>query len=402
MYAQKPKTPLAVTKGDISSIDLKKNVVTVPLTPGGSPVIEFSCPKCGKVLKAPDGPSGRVAACTGCRTRVAIPSAATDAASSAPTTAPPTHQPVPIPVGPGRSRRGPTSEPAPPPNPPPVLIPVGPVPRVRRTTSLHRTFYCPDCGSHRQPYPGEIHPRCHTRGCNNDLLSELDFVLWKARHELSFIKSGLFLLYRPEGEERAARFIQFCVEIAGRGIPAAVVVASELAKVGEPEDSSSGTPRMRAFLATEPYYELLYEREMLYRTGDPWQELRLDVIEAVLDHPLYRESSSRCGRGVFDRPPMNPAPLLQAANYDYVPNPFEEAEENDRRQRRQERTQFRNDTLTQFVLLPLVLLGAFVGVYISFEIIPDNLPEVQAVVGVVSFVIGGIALFRMWSWFIPN
>lgn len=113
------------------------------------------------------------------------------------------------------------------------------------------------------------------------------------------------MIYRPERQELVDRFIDLCVELVARGVPATVVVATESAKVGQPGDCESGTAAMRAFLGTVASFELVYERLIRTPPGVPTREHRPDVVEAVLDHPLYREAASRIDRGVFDRLPTN-------------------------------------------------------------------------------------------------
>lgn len=304
----------------------------------------FPCTRCGKRLKAPADAAGRTVDCPGCRERLVIPGTT----NASPGT--PHHQLVPIPV------------------------PSAPPPRAYRVTSLRHRFHCPTCGSPGEPLYGLI-PLCtNFPTCvNRPMVPLRDLLLMKEQgsHQgtLAFFRGNLELEFDRADEELAIRFIDLCAGIAARGVPAAVVVATELAKLGGPEDSLNGTLPMLAFRGTVSQYELVYERLMQTVPGDPWRELRLDVVEAVLDHPLYRVVAGEFNVRVFDRPATNPA-SLPAVDYGYVRNPFEEAADVAAEDERQREKESRGWLVTQFVIRPLIMFGSVAAAVLVLDTVP--------------------------------
>lgn len=330
-------------------------------------MLHFLCPHCSRPLKAPPRAAGRVIPCKGCGQQLTVPDA-----------------PVAEPLA-------------------PVAVPVHPTPRVYRPTSLNRRFYCPTCGSCGPSFGGGARPLCTNINCPppRPMVTELDIVLnQNAAYYGAFLAAGLHMTYRPERQELVNRFVDLCVEVVAQGVPAAVVVATELAKVGEPGDCESGTAAMRAFLGTIPSFELIYERLIRTPAGVPMREHRLDVVEAVLDHPLYREAASRIDHGVYDRPPTD-LDLLPAIDYGWTTNPFEEAEEVEvkryRTRRTQQRDQFFSAALKRFVLLPLLVLVAIVGLFFSDDI-PNQLTTLKAVLRVGCLAVGAVAAYLIVFW----
>lgn len=321
-------------------------------------MLRFCCPFCAQLLAAPPDAAGRVMTCTHCRQLLTIP-----------------HLPPPA----------------------PVPITHSPSPRTRRTTALSvsRDYVCPKCGSGRRGSPGAGPPQCARCPHPRVMVKHLEFVLDRDSYFEAFLNRGMHLHYTPEAERLANGFVDLCVEIAARGVPAAVVVAGELAKVEDDGDLQTGPPARRAFLRSVPFYELLYEELMRSPSEDPAWGLRRDVLEAIFDHPHFR-TAPRNADHTFDRPPIDPA-QLPVADYGYTRNVFEEAEDDETRSRRQVRKQARDDTLIRLVVLPLVVVAALVGLFFSLDI-PDQAAALQRIVLLVCLLVGAAALFGFVFW----
>jgi len=180
--------------------------------------------------------------------------------------------------------------------------------------------------------------------------------------------------------------------------PRDVVVATELAKVGGPEDSLSGTPPMRAFQGTVREYELIYERLMRTPPGDPCRELRLDVIEAIFDHQLYRETAGRIHAGVVDRPATNPAshPMV---DYGYVRNPFEEADDLAAEADRRQRKEFQRSAVSQFVVRPMIVVGAVAAAILFSLAVPDEFQRIRLCLVLACLLIAGGVILQFFFSF---
>jgi hypothetical protein len=115
-----------------------------------------------------------------------------------------------------------------------------------------------------------------------EVLRNMDNPVMRAK----FTILGFGLVYTEGGRADAEQFIQLCVAHVRSGVDPRTAVRAELAPLGR--NRTSGTAAMRAFLASVPYYEWLYEEALLRPEHDPARSIELDIIEAIFDHPLYR------------------------------------------------------------------------------------------------------------------
>ncbi len=177
------------------------------------------------------------------------------------------------------------------------IAPAAPAPayRQRRVTSLRLDHVClrPHCGATRTVSGHEVGLPVTCRQCSNRMVSRLEMLrnLDDGRVRARFHIMGGGLADTDEGRRDAEQFVRLCVAHVRRGVEPRVAVAAELAPLGT--NRTSGTAAMRAFLASCGFYEWLYEEALLRPDGDRTRDQELDVLEAILDHPLYRNDELR-------------------------------------------------------------------------------------------------------------
>lgn len=184
------------------------------------------------------------------------------------------------------------------------------VPRAPRVTSLRTEFVClrPHCGATRTVGAHELGRPVPCWKCAAPMRSRLEVLrgLDDPRIRAQFYIQGGGLAYTDEGREHAEQFVRLCVAHARAGVAPRQAVHAELAPLGP--DRSTGTPAMRAFTASCGFYEWLYEEALARPDGDPSKQAELDVLEAVLDHPLYRNDELQACLAAVRGDPFTPRP----------------------------------------------------------------------------------------------
>lgn len=200
----------------------------------------------------------------------------------------------------------------------PHLPPAAPVPaavrpttpRKRRVTTLRRDFVClrSTCDAKRTVADYEVDGPVRCPECSGKMVSELKLLgnLDNPKVRAKFAALGYGMMYTDEARADAEQFVGLCVAHVHKGVEPGVAVSAELAPLGL--DRTTGTPAMRAFTASCGFYEWLYEEALLRPDGDPSKDTELGVLEAVLDHPLYRNDELQARLAAIRGDPFAPRP----------------------------------------------------------------------------------------------